>query len=1692
MIRVHTYPRFLESGSRQSKTVLRPFVRVRSLVPPEWEGQPIAFVNGARADLDSLAWDGDVVSLTLIPGGPLPFLAQVVLLVFFSAISYMLRPRLKLPTSRGDQSSALYDFEGVTANRTEGQPIPSYYGRIKAGGQIVNEFVESRGANGSWYNVLICYGYGPYQSIAGITSDTPPGRPLRTNAPAGFGIPDGVFINGTEAKEYSDVEMHVRLGTSEQLAIPGFDRDSVTEAIQLDLTAPEGTVVTYDPFISTTLPSTSEDPLWALHGVARDFIDRDIDAFTVKIRFQQGCFYLDSSNVLSPLFFSIAVRYIELDNSNLPITTGGPDGDGYVRLRPTPARPFDVQSDMRMDFPFVLYDPQTYTRPGQSGVLAAAGAYQFSGGGVVVESGYMTRAGASMTSYPTGWIDDTAGIDEMSAFGWVTLRPNGTSYAQSGTNVDDNDLVIPAPIISWLSETDHRGFSIQLERRTFQLTPGQTRVRITPVVRIGAGGGTVREYFPNSPTGAGGATATVLGDVPFRIHVTPFFDFSAAERHHVGFTYKRDADGANDRLRIYVDSEVVMELYGAIGLKAPRLASPTDLRICGDNRNVLTGAHLRGWLEEVFVHTKELTPQQVEDRYNAGPGLFEPDEPNCFCAYHFDENYPTGVSGNGATIVDSSPLGLNLTVVATGTAASNWSSGVTKGFVDREVVTNVPKASKYRIEVMRATRDYIGTNGQDGAQLEAIITHTEIGFTYPEAVLMALRVKAQEQLSGSAPEIASIIEGALVQVWDGEDLLNPSYATTYTRNPAWIARDFCTHPRRGMGSYITKPDIDLPSTLEWSLHNDEWVYDARGNVLDISGSGTTAPISDLGYSSNGTIATSFFVTLRSAYRGNIPGNYFVGGFVGFSGLPTGGNVQLDMNEASAGGWEIIAIDGGLVSGTARIYLKYDPVARGVNHPWLLSGSPSGSLYNVIAPTNLTGMMRGVEPRNCFDGGFDEAAQGWDTLIELCDTANAAPVRSGRKIFFRIDRPSLAIDLVTPANIEVDSFEIDYNGRNDKPNAMVVEILDEDLDYERSFVPDEHPSVSGTASLSEIRSRSMRARGITRRSQARRWMREALNQNYSLRRTGKYTASADSLYHEPGDVLQVAHDLVPRGIGGRVLAGSWYTSVILDRPVTLLAGHTYKLAVRSASAPTSQRFTTCDVTNAPGTYEGRLGQAITVSTTFGFVPQAEDVFILCESGTEMLITVRSISLTRELRREVQWVEYDPDVYIVDGSEVDDLPAATLALTLSNGIPSIEQADAIEKRLPERVDALRLVEGVVRTAAGTHVSGVHVSWPPLDRTRQIGEQVVWMRQNSSAWKVAKNVSASASSCFIESHRVVPGTIVSFAVQPITRSGSRREPEACGSASIAVYGQGPTPAAPTALNAVMQADKAVYTWITGDDRDAVSYELRRGGWVLGQTVFTAPHGATRHGPTEDFTTVSVITSPGFQQGAPLVMRARSAHGRFSPPIAVQFSPRTLDGTSLIDYPSDSFASQEWRQFGAGWKKTSGSPNATLTNLVVDSHGDLRFTGSSLTATYTTADPVVSTDSPKDDFYLSAFVQAQQIAPTTWSQAQWTWGQSDDLQFTWEGPINTIGDGLDAACTLSIEVRLLDANFLWTPWHAYKPSKVTCLLAQFRLSITRPSVDYDVRIRRFSTDVVRASLNRYERDALQVFLAQGANSNG
>lgn len=1613
-------------------------LRLRDVVPVEMRSTDRlrAYVNNfLESDLDRTLDPGDHVNLSLLPSGPgiaafaaaHPFIANLALAFTLNVALHFLIPRPRGPKRRGDEESPSQSWSGVQNVRVEGQPKQVVYGEYRAVPQVLDEFIVNRNIPAeSDYYALLSIGEGPVYSIAGVTEDTPLDEPFTSEA---GNIPAGIQVNGNELQNFDGVEVHIRMGTNDQLPIRGFEYVNTPYDVGsvLDQVVSASGDTTQLAISTYNSNAAGDQAVWDQYGFGFDMTD-DADAYSITITFQNGLYKIGSSGNLQDAAFQPLMRYIELDGGGIPIASGGDNGDGYVYVPPEPMLFAHHQSTFNYELTGLFRDPQSYV-PGTAGnCLSCDGINDYG-------------ATSATPLVPPSWAPGSQ-PDAVTWCGWVsfTSLPAGTTVAHQ-------------PIIEWGNTGTNGGWCFGISRRQFDSGGPSSAWYWVPTV-----------YYRT--TGTTSVTVIHEGTGAFPPAIPSFPVVSVNTYYFLSFAYRKATPGVNGHFSIHLNGQLVK--YVSFSSSSPNIggitaARPFEVfRSTGLVKQLNAGAdtYTSAKGDEFVIFNRELILQEIQGRYNGGIGVSGSSGGDIVAAWHFDNT-------SAVSTPDYGPNGNTLNL-------NNGANTTTGGIV----VTSTPaavKRSTYRVEVLRRNKTSDSTAIQDEATWSVLTGKVDEWLSYPNTALLAIKIKATDQLNSTAPVVTVLTKGRLVPVWDGVSLTSPNITNQWSQNPAWIALDVITNNRYGLGTYFSfSTGTFLEQFYDLATYADGFVYDGMGQKQTIHESNATYPIIQITY--DGTMFSGFggFRLVFRAAAGHFPPNYWVvGRFLGFTGLPTDGTVVVDINIGGGlqDGWEIGAVTIG--AGTAFVDLRYDKATYG-DPPW-----GGGGDYGTSATTTLTGEVQGMERRYQYDHQHDTFNSGWNTLIDILSTCRAMPTKEGNKIGVRYERPRQAVAVVNHASIKPGSFEIEYPGRLDRPNSYSADFFDRDNNYERSSASQDDPELETAALEEDIHRENLTLTGVVRRSQLIRHLLWMLKINRLSDRIVKFASGLEACSTQVGDVVQLSHDIVPYGKSGRIPDNTaTTTSVPLDRDVVLAPATSYFLRVCDASAgqelnsdnTASDVYRTTAVTSAAGSYP--LGTPLTV-TALPFTPAKDDKYVLFKSGEELLVNIAETKLAPDMSVQATAVRYNEDAY-----DVDTLPEDLPATAASGG--------ANPMRMPLAVQGIRVIEITKPTSDGSFDTELAVSWTHDEETQSIvSDSYVYARTDGDYEYVASGYSRASFKPRVSE----PGTIVEIAVQARSVGGAALSARRSPTAKLILQGVWQTPQPPSDFAVHMDGDQAIHEWTAQTNNRGLSNEVRRGGWILGQSAGIAPPGATTLGPTRNW------AGPSF-----LLLRSRDARGQYSSAVRVDEFDPSVSGAQVLAYPTvteqDFHADNEWSDEwapGEPWYDDGDLDSPTHAGLEREQLADgawvLKFAGSNLTGTYQVSVGAVPSEPPfglPEEAYVELLVEGDQIAPFT--MADWLLPVNDPRvqRRTFEGPI-TLTRGEPRNCELKIEIQWTNPDTdVRGAWQTYAPGIYYMSSARYRFTVTRPSTDYQVRIRRFYSRVSRVARKVFERNDVSGGLAR------
>ncbi|MCH9838461.1 hypothetical protein K0U83_22560, partial [bacterium] len=526
------------------------------------------------------------------------------------------------------------------------------------------------------------------------------------------------------------------------------------------------------------------------------------------------------------------------------------------------------------------------------------------------------------------------------------------------------------------------------------------------------------------------------------------------------------------------------------------------------------------------------------------------------------------------------------------------------------------------------------------------------------------------------------------------------------------------------------------------------------------------------------------------------------------------------------------------------------------------------------------------------------------------------------------------------------------------------------------------------------------------------------------------------------------------------------SVTIDREVTIEAATNYRLFIQDFRGNSAQA--NIDPVLTPvGTYPP--GSTLFTTNTLATIAVRGSSYIVASSSEELIIEISGISRKRDMSAEFEWVEYREEVYADDAIEApgggalgDQRPATGLQPTSP---PSSGATDSTTESTP-----------------GNFQLTMTVTWQndPTTAANLLGHDVFWRDyENASGPQGGWTLGAQTNGLTGTASFILPGSLVGALVQtsvvPRTAAFPVQPPQSGSLALRRITGLAYRPDAPDSVSVELEDLTATYAAAFGDDdrgsrrNRVLRQEFRRGGWVLGQ-----PIGLTDENSTSLLSRDFFVAHSGASVGR-VHVRSRARSDTYSSEATVDPELTVLEAA----YEPVSFAmgaATSWETFvGGGWYPPTPSVNGPAVSgaLAEDADGFLSFTGAGLVGTYTTQwdnTTVVdaSAQAPRQ-LLVTASVEADQVHPVTLGQMTTPLGGLALQRWSLEGPTEVAGDDL-ANCALSLQIRTnVDGTSTgWSDWQPFVCGVYTAVTVRMRILVTRPVDTYNVRIRRFHTNII------------------------
>lgn len=673
--------------------------------------------------------------------------------------------------------------------------------------------------------------------------------------------------------------------------------------------------------------------------------------------------------------------------------------------------------------------------------------------------------------------------------------------------------------------------------------------------------------------------------------------------------------------------------------------------------------------------------------------------------------------------------------------------------------------------------------------------------------------------------------------------------------------------------------------------------------------------------------------------------------------------------------------------------------------------------------------------------IDREGPFWDTVRQIAAAGRAQVIKVGNIIKVKIERATSVVQLFTMGNIIRETFKLTYGGIGNRPNAIEVQFLNEEKNFEHDVAPWKAEEDIGDE---PIRTEFLQLYGVTLKTRAMRAARYMLKVQRLLRQSCEFECGMDALAAEPGDVIAVAHDMPDwSSVSGRILEDAPNNAQVkIDREIVMVAGDTFQISVRTSGTGVdviqTQRLITMAGTHPPGTL-------FTINGTWdaGDFPKAKDVYAVGKLvGVETEVRkfrIISTELTKQMTVKVEALEYNEDVFNDDpGVVTDDDPP--------DGPPD-------EDTIPPNPTDLVLTEDIVETVGGGTRTDLHISFNkpdwPFPYTVKLFEREIGGAGGSDLYSFLAEVPDSP---YIF-QGVDKGAVICISAVSVSPSGLHKRAEDGTIACITITGVGTPPEGVQNLAVVQQDEEVVLTWDHISDLDRLKhYEIRRGqdwtnGFILGTTIDNTFRTTEWAVGSETFFVRTV--SPGNR-----------------------LAETPAEVTVTLNDPGGHTGSTTRDEVGLGWP-------GTKTNVVVDGDGSLILDTGQTSGTYGPVDVDLTTNARRrvgtliksrySDLALTWANSSEtwQTITTTWANEHRSWkGTSIQWNSVSAQERDWRGDFYDPQASHLLEFAFSTDGVSFSSFAPHRPATLTFRVYRFRLTLTRQdATDFEKRISVFET---------------------------
>lgn len=285
---------------------------------------------------------------------------------------------------------------------------------------------------------------------------------------------------------------------------------------------------------------------------------------------------------------------------------------------------------------------------------------------------------------------------------------------------------------------------------------------------------------------------------------------------------------------------------------------------------------------------------------------------------------------------------------------------------------------------------------------------------------------------------------------------------------------------------------------------------------------------------------------------------------------------------------------------------------------------------------------GQEFRYSIDAWISESVSAYEMINQIAGTFDAQALWSGNQVYLTQDAPKPVRNLYVPANVAKGRFAYSSSARQVRYTSVVHKY--HDADDQSRLVPEPYEHIEARNRYGYLY-KEQTMLGCYSRGQAARANRRLVYTGLLETDAVVFSPSMAGSGDLPGDVIRIAN---PRRqgrkrMGGRVLAGSTASAVVLDAPVTLATGVGYRLSVISSDGEVMDAA----VSNAAGVHS-----VLNLASALAEAPEAEMEWIVYDpNSVAELYRILEITENDDIKDgpyTISAIQYDPAKYdFIDG-------------------------------------------------------------------------------------------------------------------------------------------------------------------------------------------------------------------------------------------------------------------------------------------------------------------------------------------------------------------------------------------------------------------------------------------------------------